>query len=113
MIGEIETKTARTVEMLEREGLGGVLLNGQHNFAWITGGASNAIDKSRDNGAASILIRRDGGRFLLANNIEMPRVLAEEISADYSKGVLTINVTMPEELEPTEPRKIPVSIQTS
>jgi Xaa-Pro aminopeptidase len=79
---EIEIKTERIVELLEREHLGGVLLNAQHNFAWITGGASNGIDLSRENGVASIFVRKDGRRFLLANNIEMPRMLAEEVSTD-------------------------------
>ena len=68
--------------MLGREGLGGVLLNAQHNFAWLTGGASNGIDLSRENGVAFLLVSSDGKRYLLANNIEMPRMLAEEISAD-------------------------------
>ncbi len=68
--------------MLAAEGLGGVLLNAQHNFAWLTSGASNGIDLSRENGAAYLLVRSDGKRFMLANNIEMPRLLAEEVSAN-------------------------------
>jgi HSP20 family protein len=40
-------------------------------------------------------------------------VSADEITAGYSKGVLTVKVTMPEEPEPAEPRKIPVSTTTS
>ena len=68
--------------MLGREGLGGVLINAQHNFAWITCGSTNGIDLSRENGAASILLTESGKRYLLANNIEMPRMLAEEVSAD-------------------------------
>jgi antitoxin VapB len=79
---EIEIKTRRLVALLERENLGGVLLNAQHNFAWITAGGSNGIDLSRENGAASVFVRRDGKRFLLANNIEMPRTLGEEASDD-------------------------------
>lgn len=67
---------------MAREGLGGVLLNGQHNFAWLTGGASNGIDQSRENGAGFVLVRADGKRFSLANNIETPRLFAEEISAE-------------------------------
>jgi Xaa-Pro aminopeptidase len=80
MSSEIEVKTGRLIDFLEREGMAGVLLNGQHNFAWITGGASNGVDQSRDNGVASILITRSGEKFLLANRIEMPRMLAEEVS---------------------------------
>jgi antitoxin VapB len=82
MNDEIEIKTARLVRMLESEKLGGVLLNAQHNFAWLTGGSSNGIDLSRENGAASLLVRADGKRFVFASNIEMPRMLAEELSAD-------------------------------
>jgi antitoxin VapB len=79
---ELEEKTRRLVAMLEGEKLGGVLLNAQHNFAWLTGGGSNGIDLSRENGAAYLFVRSDGKRFVLANNIEMPRLLAEELSTD-------------------------------
>lgn len=79
---EILIKTERLQRMLAEKDLGGVLLNAQHNFAWLTAGANNGIDTSRENGAASLLVRSDGKRFVLANNIEMPRILAEEISAE-------------------------------
>ena len=82
MASELEEKTERLQQMLEGEKLGGVLLNAQHNFAWLTGGGSNGIDLSRENGAASLLVRTDGKRFVLASNIEMSRMLAEEISAN-------------------------------
>lgn len=67
---------------MSREGIGGVLLNGQHNFAWLTGGGSNGIDQSRENGASYLLVRADGRGFNLANNIEMPRLIAEEICSE-------------------------------
>lgn len=79
-VTELDIKTGRLVSILEREGLGGVLINGQHNFAWLTSGGSNGIDLSRENGAASLLVTRTGKRYLIANNIEMPRMLAEEVS---------------------------------
>ena len=68
--------------MLDREGLDAVLLNAQHNFAWLTGGGSNGVDLSRENGVASLLVTRQGTRYLIANNIEMPRMLAEEVSTE-------------------------------
>ena len=68
--------------MLRAENLGAVILNSQPNFAWATAGANNGIDTSRENGAASIVIRADGKRFLLANCIEMPRMLDEEVSGE-------------------------------
>ena len=87
MTDEIEEKTGRLVEMLGSEGLGGVLINAQHNFAWLTGGASNGIDLSRENGAAFLLVTSGGKRYLLANNIEMPRLLTEEIEPDEFEPV--------------------------
>jgi len=87
MSREIKEKTERLVEMLEREKLGGVLLNGQHNFAWITGGSNNGIDHSRENGAASVLVTSKGRRYLLANNIEMARMLAEEVSPELFEPI--------------------------
>ena len=80
MISEIEEKTHRLRETLKVEGLAGVLLNAQHNFAWLTAGGSNGIDLSRENGASFLFVRADGKRFLIANNIELPRLLAEEVS---------------------------------
>lgn len=77
---ELQIKTERLSEMLSAENLGGVLLNAQHNFAWLTGGKSNGINLSTENGACFLFIRRDGKKYVLANNIEMPRLLREEIS---------------------------------
>ena len=79
---ELEEKTRRVAAMLDREGLDAVLLNAQHNFAWLSCGGTNGIDHGRDDGAATLMVTRDGRRYVLANNIEMPRMLAEELSAD-------------------------------
>src|ERR1044072_2007697 len=84
---ELEEKTQRLVEKLEREKIDAVLLNSQHNFAWLTGGGSNGIDMGRENGAASLLVTRGGRRFLIANNIEMPRMLSEEVAAETLNAV--------------------------
>jgi antitoxin VapB len=77
---ELEIKTERIQQMLSIENLDGVLLNTQHNFAWLTGGHSNGIDLSRENGAGFLFITANGKRYVIANNIEMPRLLSEEIS---------------------------------
>ncbi|MDI1241920.1 MAG: M24 family metallopeptidase [bacterium] len=87
MSSELDIKTERLLSVMDSFGCSGVLLNGQHNFAWITGGANNGVDQSRDTGVASILITRSGERFLLANKIEMPRMLSEEGSADDFEAV--------------------------
>ncbi len=79
-MNELVEKTARLVAMMKAEDYGGVLLNSQHNFAWLTGGGNNGVDLSQANGVGSLIITNDGKRYLLANNIETPRFLAEEIS---------------------------------
>ena len=81
---EFEEKLSRIVRLLGEEKLGGVLINAQHNFAWLTGGGTNGMDQSREAGAATLFVRADGRQFILANRIEMPRLLSEELSeADY------------------------------
>jgi len=84
---EISIKTERLQKMLADKKLGGALINSQHNFAWLTAGANNGIDLSQANGAASLLVRNDGKKFVLANNIEMPRMLAEEVSAEVFEPI--------------------------
>jgi antitoxin VapB len=77
---EIAEKTGRLAAALAAEGLGGVLLGSQHNFAWLTAGGSNGIDLSREQGACALLVRADGKRFVIASRIEMARLLEEELS---------------------------------
>ena len=76
---EISEKTGRLVQLMAAEDLGGILLNARHNFAWLTCGGSNGIDQSREAGAGWLFVRRDARRFVLANKIEMPRLLEEEL----------------------------------
>ena len=56
-----------------------MLINSQPNFAWLTAGGRNGVDSSRENGVATLFVRRDGKRFVLANKIEMTRIMAEEL----------------------------------
>lgn len=66
--------------MLTAEGVGGVLLTAQHNFAWLTAGGTNTVDMSREQGVCALFVRADGRRFLLANRIEIKRLLEEELA---------------------------------
>jgi antitoxin VapB len=77
---ELDEKAARVDRLLQEGGLAGVLIGAQHNFAWITGGGTNRIDGSRDAGAGALLLGRGGRRYVLANVIEMPRLVAEEVA---------------------------------
>ena len=77
---EIDDKVDRLARLATRRGLGGILLNTQPNFAWLTGGRSNQIDGSRETGAGSLLVTALGERFVIANNIEMPRLQDEALA---------------------------------
>jgi Xaa-Pro aminopeptidase len=76
---EIQEKTERLMRVAFDEGLAGVLINSQPNFSWLTAGGTNGIDQSREAGAGTLLVRRDGRRFVLANKIEMTRLMQEEL----------------------------------
>jgi len=87
MVAEIEIKTKRLGQLLDLQGFEGVLLNGQHNFAWVTGGGSNGVDTSRENGVATILVTRDRRRFIFASRIEMERMLSEQVSTEVFEPI--------------------------
>lgn len=76
---ELQDKVERVVRVCHAHRLGGILLSTQANFAWITGGRSNRIDGTRELGSGAILISAEGRRFIVANTIEMPRLLQEAL----------------------------------
>src|SRR5438876_428689 len=77
---ELDEKAARVERMLVDAGLAGVIVGAQHNFAWITAGGTNRIDGSREAGAGVLLLGRGGRRYVLANVIEMPRIMDEPVA---------------------------------
>jgi antitoxin VapB len=81
---EIAEKTERLTRLSAAEGLGGVALVAQPNFAWLTAGGNNGIDTSREPGACALVVGADGKRYVLASRIEMARLLEEELAgADF------------------------------
>ena len=87
MTSEIEEKIERLVKLTADVGLGGVLINSQPNFAWLTAGGTNGVDSSRENGVATLFVRHDGKRFVLASRIEMARMMNEELSGQGYESV--------------------------
>ncbi|HZB26176.1 MAG TPA: M24 family metallopeptidase [Vicinamibacterales bacterium] len=79
---ELDEKTERLARLARDSDLSGIVLTTQTNFAWLTGGGSNRIDGSREPGAGNLMVTADGRRFVIANAIEMPRLLAEEVSGE-------------------------------
>ncbi len=83
---EIATKQARVHAFLEKKGYTGVLLTRVDNFSWITGGlADNHIVITSEIGAASLLILRDGSKYLVGSNSEVSRLQREDLMGlDYT-----------------------------
>src|SRR5688572_15844067 len=78
---ELVEETERPAGVWRESNLSGIVLTTQTNCAWLTGGGSNRIDGSREPGAGNLMVTADGGRFVIANAIERPRLLAEEVSS--------------------------------
>jgi Xaa-Pro dipeptidase len=64
-------------ELMEREGLGAILMRRPENFAWYTGGGNSRVEYASPLGAADVVVTTDG-EFVLASTIEAPRMRAEE-----------------------------------
>lgn len=79
---EIAEKERRLDAFLEERKLDGVLLTETRNVFWATGGmANNQIVLNKDVGAASILYRKGGGRFLVCSQSEVDRLMDESLGA--------------------------------
>ena len=81
-MGELDEKTDRLTRLAHQHDAAGIVIVSQPGFAWLTGGGSNRIDGSRENGSGALFVRRDGRRFVIANEIEMPRLTGEELSGE-------------------------------
>jgi antitoxin VapB len=79
---EIAEKERRLDAYLDERNLDAVLLTETRNVFWATGGAANnQIVLNKDVGAASILYRKGGGRFLICSQSEVDRLMDEALGA--------------------------------
>lgn len=79
---EIEEKLVRVQGFLNEQKLDGLLLTQVRNFYWMTAGIStNQIVLNKDIGAASLLIMKDGHKYLLCSGSEAGRLMDESLGA--------------------------------
>jgi len=78
-LDETSAKLVRVRAHLTEAGLDGALLSRRNNFAWLTAGGDNHVAAATEDGAAALLVTHDAVR-VIATNIEMPRLLDEELS---------------------------------
>jgi Xaa-Pro aminopeptidase len=76
-MNEFETKQTAILDLLERQALEALLLRRVSSFAWATGGSASYINTAASEGVASLLITASH-RYLIADNIEAPRLEQEE-----------------------------------
>jgi len=75
---EVAEKEKRVRQLLEKQNLDGIVLTKRGNFAWLTAGGDNHVGNATEAGIASLLITKEK-KFLITDNIEFPRLQAEEI----------------------------------
>ena len=78
LVDEFREKIERVRNLLQREALAGILLKRQANFTWIACGGHDNVAAASDIASASILLT-PSRVVLIASNIEVQRVLEEEI----------------------------------
>jgi|SRR5215208_2186420 len=67
----------RLIELMERRGLGAVLLRRPENFAWYTGGGNSRVDYAAAEGVADIVVT-PAAEYVLTSTIEAARMRDEE-----------------------------------
>jgi Xaa-Pro dipeptidase len=85
---ERQAKEARVQQYMAERGLGALVLSRVENFAWLTAGANSRIVTPEETGAATLVYRADGGRYVVTNVSEARR-LAEEDFAGLGWEVLS------------------------
>ncbi len=74
---EFQTKLNLLRQLLDRYGADAVLLRRVSSFAWATCGAASYVNTASSEGAATLIVTREH-TYLATNNIEAPRLQAEE-----------------------------------
>ena len=85
---EISEKLHLVRAMLKEKGLDGVIIKRQADFSWITAGGRGFIGLAGDAACGMILVTLDDF-YLAANNIEGPRLMAEELPSEEIKLLQT------------------------
>jgi len=73
----LEDRREKLRDLMDRLGLGALLMRRPANFAWYTGGADNRVDHADPLGVAAILLTLEGD-YVLTDNVEAPRMREEE-----------------------------------
>ncbi|MGH2799103.1 MAG: aminopeptidase P family N-terminal domain-containing protein, partial [Thermoleophilaceae bacterium] len=67
----------RLLDLIERSGVGAVVLRRPENFAWYTRGGNSRVEYAAPEGVADVVVTPDA-EWVLTSTIEAPRVRSEE-----------------------------------
>jgi Xaa-Pro aminopeptidase len=73
--------------LLRRTGYQGIVINRQANFSWLSAGGRSFIGFASENACADLAVTLDGV-YLAGNNIEVPRLLSEELPESFAESVI-------------------------
>ena len=65
------------LELMERRGLGAIVMRRPENFAWYTRGGNSRVEYAAPEGVADVVVSA-AGEWVLTSSIEAPRMRAEE-----------------------------------
>ena len=65
------------LELMERRGLGAIVMRRPENFAWYTRGGNSRVEYAAPEGVADVVVT-PSGEWVLTSSIEAPRMRAEE-----------------------------------
>jgi len=82
MIEEVEWKLERLRTLMKEKDLEGVILSRNDDFSWITAGGRGWVARGALLSVASVVVTHKE-LFLVANNIEMERLLREEVPEGF------------------------------
>ena len=85
---ECAVKVDKIKRMLEENALDGILIKKQANFSWLTAGGRGFIGFAGENACGVLLVTKED-IYLAANNIEAPRLMAEELPLESVRLVQT------------------------
>src|SRR5512140_1745059 len=87
MSSEIDRKVQRVAALARTHRMAGIVLATRHNVAWLTAGIDSTVDGSRETSAGAVLVTAAGRPFIVANNIEAPR-LADMVLPSLAADVI-------------------------
>jgi Xaa-Pro aminopeptidase len=87
LLEECLYKADKVRAMVKEKGFQGIIIRKQPNFSWISAGGRGFIGLASETACAALVVT-PGGVYLAGNNIEVPRLLAEELPRGFAEAAV-------------------------